>query len=374
MEQVDVVVIGAGAMGSAAAWQLARRGRTVALVEQFSPFHTNGSSHGGVRIFRFAYDDVHYVRMAQLALPQWRELEDDAGNVLLEQTGAIDHGATETVSLIADALMAAGAPFESLAPDAAHERFQGLRFTTRAVFHPDGGRVFARRFLETSYRRVAELGGTVRFSCPAEIAHIADDGVVINLSPSDGEAQQLRARTVVVTAGNWVGRVLRSAAGVTLPSLAIDHERVLHFRPIETSHSWPSFLHHVDPWRYGLMTPGEGLKIGGLREPIGSTAADGRPLPVDAVDPANLDKARRHAEEWVPGVDPEPIIGPTCSFTSTSNRDFILDRVGPVVVGSPCSDHGFKFAPFIGSVLADLATDRVPTFDISRHRLNAFAR
>src|SRR3977135_690609 len=90
--KTDVVVVGLGAMGSSTAWWLARRGVDVVRFEQFAPQHTRGSSHGGTRIFRFANYDPIYVRMAQAALPLWRELEADAGEALLDTTGAIDRG------------------------------------------------------------------------------------------------------------------------------------------------------------------------------------------------------------------------------------------------------------------------------------------
>ena len=105
----DVVVIGAGAMGSATAWWLARRGRDVVLLEQFAQGHANGSSHGGTRIFRLAYDQPEYVRMAQAALPLWRELEDDAGRPLLDMTGAVDHGDPASIAAVAAALETCGA-------------------------------------------------------------------------------------------------------------------------------------------------------------------------------------------------------------------------------------------------------------------------
>src|SRR4051795_1887127 len=104
MEHADVVVIGAGAMGSAAAWWLARLGADVVLVEQFEQGHTLGSSHGGSRIFRFGYPDPWYVRLAQEALPLWRELEDDAGVPLLDITGAVDHGDRASLHAIASAM------------------------------------------------------------------------------------------------------------------------------------------------------------------------------------------------------------------------------------------------------------------------------
>jgi len=88
----DVIVIGAGAAGASTAWHLARRGREVALFERFSRGHAWGSSHGTTRIFRVAYREPLYSRLAAQALPLWRELEGESGATLLEQTGQLDHG------------------------------------------------------------------------------------------------------------------------------------------------------------------------------------------------------------------------------------------------------------------------------------------
>ncbi len=108
----DVVILGAGAMGSATAWWLARRGREVVLLEQFEQGHAKGSSHGSSRIFRLAYYDPAYVRMAQEALPLWRELEADTGKSLLDTTGAVDHGDPRLVDAVAAALRTCGAAHE----------------------------------------------------------------------------------------------------------------------------------------------------------------------------------------------------------------------------------------------------------------------
>src|SRR3954470_16756730 len=104
----DVVVVGAGAMGSSAAWWLARRGHDVVLLEQFDAGHDRGSSHGGARIFRHAYLDPHYVTLAKEALPLWRELEDDAGCTLLELTGGLDHGPATLIQELAAGLIGEG--------------------------------------------------------------------------------------------------------------------------------------------------------------------------------------------------------------------------------------------------------------------------
>src|SRR2546423_552469 len=112
MRQCDVIVIGAGVMGAAAGWDLARRGRDVVVLERFEQGHVRGSSHGGSRIFRFAYPDPTWVRMCMEALDAWRELEDDAGVRLLDTTGGVDHGAPFTIGRTVEALTAAGAAHE----------------------------------------------------------------------------------------------------------------------------------------------------------------------------------------------------------------------------------------------------------------------
>ncbi|MGH9136631.1 MAG: FAD-dependent oxidoreductase, partial [Acidimicrobiales bacterium] len=139
MADVDVVVIGGGAMGSATAWWLARDGRGVVLLEQFEQGHTRGSSHGQTRIFRFAYPDPSYVAMAQASLALWREVEGDTGVRVVERTGAVDHGEPAAVSAVAQAMTAAAAPFELVPPAAAEERWPGMRFEGDVLFHPDGG-------------------------------------------------------------------------------------------------------------------------------------------------------------------------------------------------------------------------------------------
>ena len=100
----DVVVVGAGAMGSSTAWWLARRGVDVVLLEQFEQGHVRGSSHGGSRIFRFAYPEPDFVALAQRALPLWRELEDDAGVPLLDTTGGVDHGDVGMTTVLGERL------------------------------------------------------------------------------------------------------------------------------------------------------------------------------------------------------------------------------------------------------------------------------
>ena len=324
------MVVGAGAHGAATAWHLARRGRSVALLERFEPGHVRGSSHGGTRIFRLAYPHAGYARMAVAARDGWRELEDDCGEVLLEVTGGIDHG---DVQEVVDATTACGIPFEVLEPGAAAERWPAMRFDRRVVFQPDAGRCYADRAVAALQRRAADHGADVRFGC--DVAAV--DGLEVRTSDGTWRASE----AVVVAAGAWATRFVDVPVTVT-------EERVLHF-PGPTD--LPSFIHWAEPSHYGLVTPGEGVKVGEHHAgpPVDP---DGRGFEVpDEVRARLVDYVR----SWLPGLDPEPVTGTTCLYTTTPDEEFVLERRGDLVVVSCCSGHGFKFTPEIGRRAADLA-------------------
>jgi sarcosine oxidase len=346
VERVDVVVIGAGAMGSATAWWLARRGRSVAVLEQFEQGHARGSSHGGTRIFRFAYPEPDYVRMAQAALPLWRELEDDAGRTLLETTGAVDHGDPVSIAATAAALAACGARHELLTVAEAADRWPHMRFEGDVVFHPDGGRCLAAAAVRALQDRAAAHGADLHFGTgPARLTP-AGEGVVVTA----GEAAW-RATAAVVTAGPWLSATLGGIVG--LPPVTVTREQIQHFRPRggADAATWPSFIHHRRPWVYGLFTAGEGMKVAQHHVgPVVDPDLDDRSPRADLVATASA-----YVEQWFPGLEPEPIHLARCLYTTTPTEDFVLDRRGPVVVGSPCSGHGFKFTPLVGRILADLA-------------------
>ena len=354
--RVDVVVVGAGAMGSATAWRLAEAGRHVALLERFGPGHDRGSSHGATRIFRVAYRDARYVRLAERALPLWRELEDRSGQVLLEQVGQLDHGHGAAVDQIEQHLVAAGRRAERMSPAAAGERWPGMRFDEAVVFSPDGGRCWAERTVTAACDVAARLGAEVRFGTP--VVRIEPVGGEVVVHTPDG---RWRAPVVVVAAGAWVGRLLGGL--VDLPQLVVEAEQPSHFRPRDPAAEWPSFLHHGrgpdgsdDPLSfdaYGLLTPGEGVKVGGH-----GTTAPADPDRRDGIDPARTAELVRYVREWLPGLDPDPVSTTSCLFTSTPDGHFLLDRAGPVVVCSPCSGHGFKFVPAIADEVVSLASGR----------------
>lgn len=346
MSEYDAIVVGAGVMGSASAWRLASRGRSVLLLEQFERGHTHGSSHGGSRIFRYAYPDAEYVALARRARPLWAELESEAGTTVIDVTGGVDHGEPTAVAGITAALGGAGVPFERWSAGEANARFPALRFDGDVCYQADAGRCRADAAVE-AFARCAQARG----------AEMRDREPVLAIEPSAGGARvrttvgEYTADLVVVAAGAWVGKL------VGLAPIRVTREQYVHLRPRDPALFWPSFIHYRDPVpAYGLETPGEGVKLGAHH--AGEVLADpDEHASVSADVRAGL---LEYARDWIPGVEPVAVSDATCLYTSTATEDFVVDRVGPVVICSPCSGHGFKFAPLIGELVAGLADDGSP--------------
>lgn len=352
MRRCDVLVVGGGAMGSATAWHLARRGVDVVLLERFGPGHPNGSSHGATRIFRYAYPDEGYVRMAMDALPLWRDLEQDSGEVLLETTGGLDIGDAADIGPVESALAACGASGARVDVPEAAERWPGLALDGGDVvlWQPDAGRIWAERTVAALQSQAAHHGGEVRHHEP-----------VVSLSVATGHAQtdadEYLAETIVVTAGAWLPAVVTGNVDAEgLPPLVVTREQTFHFPPLDDDLAWPSFIHHRGddaPPVYGLETPGEGVKV--AEHGTGATVADPDDRSFD-VDEVGRQRVIRYVQDRLPGLDPRPSTELTCLYTSTPDSGFLLERHGRMVVGSACSGHGFKFTPLIGQRLAELAT------------------
>ncbi|MCS7478578.1 FAD-dependent oxidoreductase [Umezawaea endophytica] len=347
---VDVVVVGGGAMGSAAAWQLAARGADVLLLERFAHGHTRGASHGASRIFRVSYTEPVYIGLAHEALAWWRELEAGTGRELLTLTGGVAHGRTARLEHLARALDEADNPGTWLPLAEAAERWPGLRFDGRVFFHPVAGRLHADHSVTALQEAAVELGATVRHETPVTgISVHGDQHVEVR---TDGTT--LHARRAVVAVGAWSSKLLGDL--VRLPPLRVTQEQPAHFRPRDQGFAWPSFTHDLDTDTgypsgvYGLATPGEGVKAGfhGTGPVVDPDTRSYRP------EPDQLLALRRYARDWLPGVDPDDFDPISCTYTTTTTSNFVLDRVGPLVVAAGFSGHGFKFTPAIGRALADL--------------------
>lgn len=351
---VDVVVIGAGVMGAATAWQLARSGRQVVLVDRFAAGHTRGASHGASRIYRQAYGSARYLRLAAEALPLWRELEAETGAALLTITGGVDHGDPATVAGIAGILDDQGVPYGWLDPERAALRWPGMRFAGPALHQPDrAGRIDADQAVAAFTAAARGHGAEVRR--PLAVTGIDVRGEdLVQVRTTDGV---LSARRAVVTVGAWTAGLLDGV--VPLPALRVTQEQPAYFPFRDTppcvvrEDDWPIFIHH-GPSVYGLTDPCGEVKVG-LHGTGPVCDPDRRTY---AVEPDGMAQLQDYVATWLPGLDhtrPMPI---SCTYTSTADAEFVLERHGPVVVGAGFSGHGFKHAPAVGRVLADLATDR----------------
>jgi len=345
VRDVDAVVVGAGVMGTAAAWRLAGRSRQVVVLEQFDLGHDRGSSHGSVRVFRFSYDDPLYVGMAMEALPLWRELEEESGRTILTITGGYDFGPSDHLDANAKALASRGASFEMIDGAEVMHRVPTLSLAADApILHqPDAGFIFSELAVRTFAERAAEHGADLRERSPVLGLRSSDDRVEVMTAE-----ESFRSRVAIVTAGSWAGGLLEGV-GIDLP--VVPSRETVAFFALKDESLVPVLVEWTSPPTYALPSPGQGLKAGWHRS--GPEADPDRP---GSVDSRVIDHLSAWVAEHYPLADPHPHYAETCMYTNTADESFILERHGPIVVGSACSGHGFKFAPLIGERLAQLAT------------------
>ena len=322
-------MIGAGVMGLATGWALRRRGHEAVVYEQFHVGNDRGSSHGRSRIFRLAYAEPEYVRLAQESLGLWRELEAETGETLLELNGLVEvvHSLEESTARTLDA---SGVAWERLEGEEAERRYP-IRVPEGSfvVVQPEAGIVRADRAL-----RALAQGLDVREETRAQ-------------------PDELDADAVVVTAGSWVNELLDEPLDVK-----VTRETLCYFRPDTGGRPVPSvvsfkagrYTHDM----YSLADPKYGLKVG-----VHHAGPEADPNMPGEPEPDLIERITTWARQTYRLTDPDPVAVETCMYTTTADETFILERRGRIVVGSPCSGHGFKFAPAIGERLAALAAGAV---------------
>ena len=328
--QAEVAVVGAGIMGSATAYALARRGHDVLLLEQFQVGHVRGSSHGRSRIVRLAYPEVEFVELAKEAFVGWRQLEEDSGLELLELNGLLELVESSGQSS-ADALAAAAAEYEVLDAGQARERWPvGVPDGWTALFQPEAGIVRA----DLAHRAFVDRA-------LADGARLEEEARVDSLD-------DVEAKAVVVTTGPWIKSFFPDLpVRTTRETVAYFHREgdplpsVVHLDPVTRGHAM-----------YSLHDPVHGLKAGAHH-----AGAEVSPDEQGEPDPMLVDRIAEWVARTYPDADPNPVGAETCMYATTADEHFILERRGKVVIGSACSGHGFKFAPAIGTRLAVMATD-----------------
>jgi sarcosine oxidase len=378
------IVVGLGAMGSAATYQLARRGQRVLGLEMFEPGHDQGSSHGYHRMIRMAsVQDDGYVPLAARAFELWAALEEETGQELLRLTGEVRlvSAATRPDFAATAETMRERGHWEILDRAALAARFPGIRLHDGmiATYEAQAGFLRSEGGILAHVAAARQHGATI--ATGEEVTGWASDGDGVRVETRRGS---YRAARLILTTGPWAAELLN---GVTFPMKVIRTVNG-YFAPTRPEH-WsaatrpggfpgaPDFLLDVPEGDfYGMpAVEGVGVKIGRSRllEGPATTARTIR----RAIDQSEIDLLRAVLDRYLPGASGEELRRMTCMCTYTVDGDFIVDRHPrhpQVILGCGFSGRGFKFSPTIGEILADLALDGATRHAIGFLAADRFAR
>lgn len=343
-EHADILVIGGGVVGAAAALAGARGGARTALVERDSLATARGSSRGTARVYApAAYPSEPYLEIALRALRRWRALEADAGERLLYRTGAVSVGRFAEQELAA--LEAAGVEAELVSPREVSRRF-GVRLAgARPLLHQsDAGVIRADRALAVLLRLARDAGA--RLYDGESVDSIEERGEHLEVVT---DRRTWRCAAAVVAAGPWNAKLL-AEVGIDLP-LAVSSQTVAYFALAKRSRRSVALMDFEGDEPYALWDPRRGLKAVFHRRGPQVDPDDPAPGP----DLRALARLSRWVAETFPHADPVPSAAETCLYTNAPGEEFIVERHGRIVVAAACNGHGFQFAPETGARVAELA-------------------
>jgi sarcosine oxidase len=356
----DVAIAGLGGIGSAIAAQCAERGARVLGLEQFGPAHDRGSSHGKSRMIRQAYfEDAAYVPLVLRSYELWRELERKTAEELLRITGVLSAGRADSEIVAGTKRSAAehGLRLETLSREQVRERYPSVRLLPdeEALFEPDGGVLDPERAVGAHLKLAQASGAHLQFQTSMQRWEANERSVTIDLD----NGPRLSAKTLVLSLGPWFQETM-ATLGVPI---RVQRNVQAWFSPNAGSFEagrFPAFL--VD--RAGLPAPlygfpdfGDGVKA--AFHGFGQLTAAGE-LDREIDQPRDVDPIARAMEEWMPGAAAIFREAKPCMYSLTPDGNFVVDRhphFPNVILCGGFSGHGFKFAPVIGEIAADLALD-----------------
>lgn len=370
----DLAVLGLGGMGSAVLAHGSARGRAIGI-ERFRRGHDLGSSSGRSRIIRKAYfEDPHYVPLLQRTYALWRDLERTTGMSLMNVTGVLAVGPHDSTVMRATSATARAydLPLEELDAAAIAQRFHGTapRPGEIGLLEREAGIVFPEAAIEAHLRVAESNGAEMLFGTAVEDYTLSGTGVALRLA----DGAEVRAARLVVCAGPWLALV---AGDLNLP-LRVQRNVQLWFQASTTAYAadrFPAFLvdrPELPAPLYGFPDLGDGVKAAfhGYGE---STAPDALDRAIHATD---VEPVRAALEDWMPGAAAAFAFGKACMYTLTPDEHFLIDRHphdARVVIAGGFSGHGFKFAPVIGEIAAQLAFEGGTTHPIEFLRIGRFA-
>lgn len=366
--------------------QLLHRQGRVALIDQFdTSTHNRGSSHGDGRIFRFAYPDKLYVEMAQRSWVGWQELQDEHKPQLYSQCGGIDIGVIDGNALtsLKDTFRECNVSYDVLDAAETLKHFPQFNVSSNmhAIHQRDAAALFADPCREAFTKSGKDRGVEVFCNTKAVSIDASGRDVVVQLNPE----QKVTAHRVIVAAGSWTNKLL-SSVGVQIP-YEVTEEVVCYYKPktnIEnpvdhTHRSMPIFIYHAESDEnvehfYGLPQ----IAIPGIKAATHFAGPRVDPDQRPHNHPRHVElvkRTNRFVESMFPHVHHGAFQQVRCLYSTTPDHDFVLDRLQHhpnISVAAGFSGHGFKFAPIIGEVVAQLALDEPTTVPLDKFSLSRF--
>lgn len=360
-------------MGRATLYHLAQRGRRVLGLEQYASGHMLGSSHGDSRIIRELYfEHPLYVPLVQRAYRLWRELEERSGSALMDITGGLMIGPADG-AIVTGTLRSAvehGLQHEILGPAQTRARFPAFQLSDglTAVLDPRAGYLDPEACNAAHLELARAAGAESRFEEPALEWTVDGDDVRVTTPTASYVSDQL-----VIAAGGWTGGLLHDLA---LP-LVVERQSVFWLDPRSDAGSYERvrFPIYAYEYRQGEICYGFPRLKRGVKASVmhGGETSDDPATVRRTVDENDLRSLRAALKPILPPLATAPVRETdTCLFTNTPDHDFIVDfhPLHPqVLISSPCSGHGFKFASAIGELQAELLIDGRTTFDLSPFRV-----
>lgn len=386
-ECFDVIIIGAGIMGSSTAYQTAKRGLKTLVLEQFDFLHHRGSSHGETRTIRATYPQDYYYPMVMESYKLWRQAEAQVGYKVYYEAHHFDMGHVDDPDFLAVIANCRkySVPHQILRPDQVAEKFSG-RFSIPddwlGMSHALGG-VIKPTKATAMYQALAQKYGAV-LRDNTEVVDIKRDNQNGGVMVVTAGGESFWGKKCVVTVGAWMKKLVKAVSGIELPIQPLE-THVCYWR-IKEGHEeeyaiggdFPTFASYGETYIYGTPT----LEYPGLIKVAvhGGNQCDPDNRPWGSG--AKMDVLKKWLERTFSGVvdTSDPVVKQACMYSVTPTEDFVIDFLGgrfgkDVVVGGGFSGHGFKMAPVIGRVLADLAADgEAKGVDMSPFRIGKFVQ
>jgi sarcosine oxidase len=367
IQMIDVIIVGLGAMGSAAAYHLAKRGVKVLGLDLFAPPHTMGSTHGQSRIIREAYfEHPLYVPIVQRAYELWAELAASFGQTLLLETGGLMIGPPDGV-VVKGARTSAETHklrHEVITSEEVHQRFPALNPPADmvSVWEPRAGVLFPELCVRAHLEQAALHQAVLQYNEPVTSWKQTVTGVEVQTTKSSYTSKHL-----IISAGSWVKEFVPE-----LP-VTIERQALVWFEPSDPQlfkpDRCPIFLCEYEPHRYfyGFPDLGTGVKLAVHHEgqPIDPNSAN-REVPAEEI--ISLYDV---VHPFFPKLSHRAVSATACLYTNMPDEHFLIDwhpSHASVLVCSPCSGHGFKFSAAIGEIVADLILQGSSRFDLEPFR------